>query len=205
MKKTIIIILIASLLMVFVGCGPSIELEENQLHFTLDEDGSGTLRMDLDQYGLTWFFDLDSNSDVDYLMDAVEEFFVIDDINVIVRKMTVVNNDITIEIYFYDFEDLGFGGDNDLEDIIKDWDYTDAKELALEWPFVTYDDKTFVEPGDLKDYVELTYVEVDGMYEGAYYTIPGKIILAEQALEFEYISEDTIFVSDGYGWILFEE
>lgn len=205
MKKTIIIILIVSLIVMLVGCKPSIALEENQLHFTLDEDGSGTLRMDLDQDGLIWFFDLDINSEIDYLMDAIEDFFVIDDINVIVRKMTVVNNDITIEIYFYDYEDLGFGGDNDLEDIIKDWGYVDAEELAREWPFVTYEGKEFVEPSDLEDYEDLTYVEVDGMYEGAYFTVPGKIILAEQALVFEYVSENTIFVSEGFGWILFEE
>ncbi len=205
MKKTIIFVLVISLIMLLVGCTPSVSLEENQLHFILDKDGSGTLRMELDQDGLVWFFDLDINSDIDYLMDAIEEFFVVDGINVTIKKVAVVNNDIKVEILFYDFEDLGFGGDNDLDDLIKDWGYIDAKELAIEWPFVTYEENNPIEPSDLKDYEDYIYLELDGMYEGTYYSVPGKIVLVEQALVFEYINENTIYIDEGLGWILFEE
>jgi len=205
MKKFMIISLLIIVTMALTGCfGGGVKLEEDQGYWVLDDDGGVTVEMLMETDDFEDEFDVDPDDKKKDIIDDLEDFFDDQDIDIEVKKLKVKKDIVSMELYIEDAKDMRLEIDDTLEDLADSWemdleDFVDKNEL------VYFKNGKDVDEDDIDDYEDLVYIHVFADDEGMYYTVPGKIILVSDDIDFKKINKNTIFVEDDAGFIFFEE
>lgn len=204
MRKIIIGSFLLVLVFALTSCSSGIDLEEGQAYWTFDEDGGLTMEMLVDSDDFEDEFDADLDDKDKEIIEDLEDSFDDQDVDAEVKSLKVKKDTVNIEIYVEDSKDIFMEIKDTLEDLADQWDmdledFLDGNEL------VYYKNEKDVDEDDIEDYEDLLYIRVSEGSDGMYYTVPGKIILVSDTLDFEKISNDTIYVDDDNGYVFFEE
>lgn len=149
-------------------------------------------------------------NDVDDMTKFIKDRYNKRDMDVDIINIVIENDTITITEKIYKLDDVCFTPDRmldgtTLEDVVKVEGYDDFEDLADDLEFVTFKNEKRIDEEQLEDYKGLYAIAVYGYEEGAYFKIPGKIILVLDTINFKRITNDTIYVKDeNDGIILFE-
>lgn len=214
MKKIINILLALIMTLSLTACSGSVSLEEGQGHFIFTEDGEVTMNGYIDEDELEDEFDIDMDDDEDDILDDMQDYFedgfeelaeILDvDFEVEVEEIKKEKDGVSATIIFSDFEFIIEDWYEKLEDLADE--FGDFEDLADEIDFVTYQKEDDVDEDDLEDYEDNFVIQLDGQDEGMYYEFPTEILLVDEDIKFERISDTIIFVEDGeVGYVVVEE
>ncbi|PKM93503.1 MAG: hypothetical protein CVU84_15095 [Firmicutes bacterium HGW-Firmicutes-1] len=181
------------------GCKSDVTLEEGQYYKVIKKDGSASIDWCLSDDEAEEIFGFDfKKDDKDEMKEAILDK--IDEWDYDVEFTNFKKGDDYIKYTLIDeegddilFEDVDFT----LEDYADDYYNLDVDELAEDMKFVYYKNDEKVDEEDIEDYEDSFAISIYGDIEGAYYKVPGKILLVgeeSEDMDYEKISKDTIFL-----------
>ena len=176
-------------------------MDYGQRYHELTEDGDflRTKFFDDDAFEYCTGEELDDDEDdmIEYIEDVVGSDVKVlgveieDDEIWIYEEMKHIG-DFCIGPIFDDYED------STCEEVADEYGYDDFEELiedeGLDLELYKNGDK--VRSSDLNDYEECYIMMVYGYDEGAYYEVPGTILLVDDELDYEKIANNIIYVDD---------
>lgn len=199
MRKLISIITVITMVAALTGCSSKVKLEEDQMHFNFDKDDGITLTALIDDKDLEDDMDIDFDDKVKEIEEDIQDYLDDEDQDGELISFKKDDDMGLVEIYYDDLDELYMELDNSLEDYADDM-YGDFDDFADEEEFIYYKNEKDVDEDDLEDYEDYYVVSVYGGEDGIYYTFPSKIILVHEDVDYEKISDNTIFIEDSTEW-----
>jgi len=208
MRKVLALGLVLVFMFSLTGCFGGVKLEEGQSSYILNKDGEMSFTTYIEDKDLEDQFDVDFDDKDKDIIGDIEDAMDDWDIKVEVTKFKKKKDFAMITMVIDDVEDMGMTEfEQTLEDYVDDdsW-YDDFDEFADDNDFVLFKNEDDVKSKDLEDYADLYLISVSGGDEGAYYEVPGKIILVGDKVDFEKVNNNTIYIDkDEYGFIAYED
>lgn len=198
-----LIIFIGLLIMSLTACSLATIVGKDQVKYTINDDLSVTMEGYLNQDNIEGFFDMSYDLSEDEMIESIQTYYKDKNTEITLNDYNKKSNYSRFNITYKDPSIIFIELSATLLHFSNSF-YKSYEDMIQVSGFLAYDSGDLALTNDYTGLEEATILIVSGYDAGAYYSVPGEILLVSDEMPYKKRGSNTIFIeANSYGHIIY--